>query len=181
MTPSTPRTIRGPLIRAVPSPPIFTKARGHSPAARAGLAFQRKVGRALRACANDIDAILESEPWFTFRDANGDGCCAPDFILTLPDSDAIVIEVKLKYVLGAEVKLKQLYLPVVAKARNLPVACVKPLVITKILTPDCLNLGVECVGDAALSSPSLRAPVLQWLGQGRILWEAAQPHQRRGA
>jgi hypothetical protein len=171
----TPRTIAPPLLWARASPPVFTKARGHNPYSRAGLAFERKVKKALTSVARSAGATLEPNPWFTFRDANGDGVCSPDAILNLLPKYVIVVEVKLKYVLGAEAKLKGLYLPVVARARDLPISHVFPLIITKVLTKDASGLTIEYVGDAITSQATgrFRPPVLHWLGSGdEILWNS---------
>ena len=179
MTPATPRTVAPPLLWARRSAPLFTKQRGHNPYARAGLAFERKVGKALASLATCAGASLEKNPWFTFRDASGDGACSPDAILNFLPKYVIVIEIKLKYVLGAEAKLKGLYVPVVARTLDLPISHVFPLIVTKVLTPDARGLTIEYVSDASLSH-NFRAPVLHWLGKDSnpILWNASDVSHR---
>jgi hypothetical protein len=80
-----------------------------SPAQRAGLAFQRKLAKALPFSAaerseagisGDSSAerpILHISSWLAFRDRNGAGLAQPDiFALPLPDDSVLLVEAKLK-------------------------------------------------------------------------------------
>ena len=115
------------LCAPLPLPPPSNAAK------RAGLRYQRSLGKGLAKLASKHGFQLTSEPWFSFVDAEGVGHCAPDFLLDFGDQ-TLVIEAKLTYTPRAIGKLLGLYLPVVAAVkRHLRI---RGLVICKSLTPD---------------------------------------------
>ena len=137
-------------------PPVKT------PAQKAGLSYQKKVGGALTTTAKYLGASLLSEPWFRFCDADGVGQAVPDFILSF-GVETLIIEVKLTYTPEAGEKLTKLYLPIVMD--HYQTLHARSLVICKNLTPDASHL---------VNSLSIKkgrgVPVLHWLGRGPITW-----------
>ena len=136
--------------------------------AKRGLAYERKVGRALATLAKSIGSNLTAQPWFEYKGPFGSGCAVPDFILHIPSKGIdIVIEVKLTYKPSASSKLRELYLPVV-KAANAGMFQTVPLIICKTLI-----LGdwptVSGVGEALAYTEGV-VPTLQWLGHGALVW-----------
>lgn len=95
-----------------------------TPAQRAGLAFQRKLSKALPfgpgpSSGNAAGAALYSAPWLAFRDRNGAGLAQPDaFVCPLPDGSVLLLEAKLKLtaaaVAEARRQVERLYLPLLA-------------------------------------------------------------------
>lgn len=74
-----------------------------TPWQRQGLAYERRVARALpKACHG---------PWLNFEDENGFGACQPDLVLAIGEN-LWVLEVKLTYTEAALAQLEGLYLPV---------------------------------------------------------------------
>jgi hypothetical protein len=139
--------------------------------ARAGLAYQRRVGRALAATAERLGGSFDPEPWFRWKAGAGDSwrLAVPDGLFTFGDLQ-LVIEVKLSFVPDAPEKLAKLYVPVVERARRLRV---RPLVITRALRPEAVGHPfVETLSEAARLPAGVPVPILLYLGSGQILWTA---------
>lgn len=161
------RLIRRPLISASRIEPAFGKVRtSHLTLAQAnGVRYENKVFKALSILAKNLDAKIERNPWFKFMDANGEGICSPDVILSL-GRVCLVIEVKTTWVPTARAKLSELYVPVVNLA--LEPAITRSLIICKNLTPESPRpIENLCSGtQGTVFNPR----VYQWLGQGPIVW-----------
>ncbi len=164
------RLIRGALTLAERCDPLFAKARTSKsqPAAAYGIRYERKVHRALETLAKSIGAKVERNPWFHFRDANGDGACSPDSILWLDPGFALIVEVKYTWVPGAGVKLRGLYSPVVNCALRPHI--LRTLVICKTLTPESPAPISGILDGTAFTASAAQAPVYHWLGQGPLIW-----------
>lgn len=154
--------IRGELYAASRTPARFEKAKASNPLAALGLRYEKKVQKSL---ALRRGLTVETNPWFSFVDANGAGLCSPDAIV-FDNENALtmIVEVKLRYTPAAIAKLRTLYIPVVRKALALQVDPL-PLVVCKHMIPDGPRAGFD-VREAL----SLRPPVLQWLGEIAIRW-----------
>lgn len=102
-------------------------AKGSNSAATRGIAYHRKVFKALEA--NPIPGMeLMVEPWFQKVDKNR--FCQPDSLfIDHAARTALVIEVKMNWKDGRDEKLHELYLPVVRNAFDLDI--VWPLLITQ--------------------------------------------------
>ena len=74
------------MLSLIP-PPVF-RPDHLTPAQKAGLAYQRKVGKVLQKWADDTGWLLMDSPWLT-------GPCQPDFLLISPSQCVLVVEVKL--------------------------------------------------------------------------------------
>lgn len=135
---------------------------------RQGLAFERKVAKALAVAAASVGAELELQPWFRYYDRLGQGQAVPDFLLHF-GIETLVIECKLTWVPEAVTKLRGLYVPVVQQVLG-SVIRVRPLVICKHLIPLAGHI-VPGLRDALGITHSV-VPTLQWLGVGPILWHA---------
>ena len=125
-----------------------------------GLRYERAVGEAVRS-----KPYIILGPWFEFRDANGWGCCQPDFIIERPErGDFVVMECKLTENEAAYKQLNGLYLPVVAMA-YLGATC--GAIVTRHLTR---NTRPDRIFDsfdemlAAASPPGI--PIWHYLGRG---------------
>jgi hypothetical protein len=135
--------------------------------ARRGLAYQKKVTKAMEEVCKVANGKLEVEPWFRFQDLNGPGQCVPDLLLHVQNI-TLIIEVKLTFVQDAMTKLAGLYIPVIMDATKKTLGQVRPLIICKNITPLTTNL-IDNVHSAVYNyQPSI--PVLQWLGKGKIPW-----------
>lgn len=87
-----------------------------SPAQKAGLAYQKRIGKFLSE--GGYSGSVESGPWFAFSD-DGDGrhYCQPDFLLDDPSgSTCVIVEVKIRWTSDAWWQLQSLYTPVVRRA-----------------------------------------------------------------
>jgi hypothetical protein len=141
------------IVSAQPLP------KAQSPAQKLGLAYERKLGKALQAAFGP--ANVAHGPWFRFEDSLGEAFCSPDFILRVgPSGGIVIVEAKLSYVPEAIEKLLKLYCPVIGHIFRQEVF---PLVITKHLRPDAPR--AESTLKRALA---LDPPVLQWLGQNKL-------------
>src|SRR6266699_2435083 len=143
-----------------------TLPKPRSIAAKNGIAYQKKVGRALTSAAIKINSTLLSDPWFRFYDDNGRGQIVPDFILEMSDLN-LIIEVKYTFTQEGVNKLQYLYMPVVKAA--LSKFRVRPLLICRNLIPAKEMIGAKIIsklGEALLTYNAV--PVLQYLGQGAI-------------
>lgn len=87
---------------------------------KAGLTYERKVGRHLPILYPDLEIKLG--PWLEYCDDSGWHIAQPDIILLPPEGPACVLECKLKYKPEAEFKLKKLYVPVLSRLLDRPVA-----------------------------------------------------------
>lgn len=135
-----------------------------SPAGLAGLRYERRVDRQLRKhIVEKRFSKIEHNPWFTYSDQFGSGFCCPDFILWSPGGNFVVVaEVKLTWIGAAILKLRDLYLPVVAAALDVPAM---PLTIVRNLTPE--SPDAKHTLAEALSS---EAKLLQWFDNGSMPW-----------
>lgn len=111
--------------------PHTQSLRGLSPAQKAGIRFENRVSRKLKAAAvsRDIQASssthtpssriwFEAGPWLEYCDLGGRGFAQPDQLIwcTGPEAQvywALVYECKLSWVPSARDELQQLYLPLV--------------------------------------------------------------------
>lgn len=150
------------LTKAERTPARFASPKGSNPAAKLGLRYERKVGKELEWHTSRGNFVrLEKNPWFSFYDEAGSATCSPDFLLHL-DHGIVVVEVKLKWVPYALLKLEQLYCPVVSVALNKPT---RPMIICHYLA-----LG------APAGATSLREAILNpdrpllWPQNGRMIW-----------
>ena len=93
---------------------------------RAGLAFQRRLGKALLASVFPV----HSGPWIRFKDASGVHFAQPDFLLWPASPSPVVVEVKLTFCPEAFAQLSFLYVPLLEK-----LLCreVRPIVVCKNL------------------------------------------------
>ncbi len=103
-----------------------------SPAQRAGLAFQRKLSRALPFA----EAAVRPSAWLAFRDRHGAGLAQPDvFVQPLPDGSVLLLEAKLKLspiaVAEALRQVEGLYLPLLAAL--FPAAAQRAVVVGRYL------------------------------------------------
>lgn len=144
--------------------PLFTKVRASSPAAKLGLAYEKRVGKELlRFLDKDGFSKIEHGSWFRFYDTLGTGHCSPDFIMWF-NNKAVVVEVKHTWVAEAKAKLDDLYLPIVSCAHN--GAPTLPLVIVKNMTRSAPSASLTLF-DALFSETKL----LHWPNIGRMLWK----------
>lgn len=164
------RLIRGALTVAERTSPRFGKVRTSrlGVAQANGVRYENKVHRAIATLAKTLGAKVEKNPWFHFRDANGDGACSPDCILWLDPGFALIIEVKYTWVPGASVKLKGLYLPVINCALRPHI--LRSLVICKTLVPGSPEPISGILEGTAFTATASQAPVYHWLGQGPLVW-----------
>jgi hypothetical protein len=109
------RVLHTPSLEAVclaASPRRPSSRQRMTAAQKAGLAFQRKLARALPSST--------SGPWIAFRDRNGAGLAQPDlYIQPLPDGSVLLFEAKLKLtavaVAEARRQVEGLYLPLLSQ------------------------------------------------------------------
>lgn len=121
--------------------PYAGTPRRRSPAQRAGLAYQRRIGDSLRRFAG---AGAVSSPWFIYSiGTGGRRYCQPDFLVARPAQPLLVVEVKLRWTTDAWWQLKSLYLPVVRLARpsEAPIGlCITRSYDPAVRIPDKVNL-----------------------------------------
>lgn len=96
-----------------------------------GIAYHRQIYGKLQALLKDeLGVKLLVEPWY--RCLSQPSMRSPDSVILLPEAEAaVVVEVKLNWKDGRDVKLIDEYLPIVRAAHQLEV--VWPLLITKCL------------------------------------------------
>jgi hypothetical protein len=146
----------------IPSPKM---PKPTSPLAKLGLAYERKVVRALRESA-PAGIFIEPNPWYEYSDEAGTHVCSPD-ILIIDEGEGygIVAEVKLNWTPLAIQKLSELYCPIMNYFSQTSGIAFKPLVITKNLTPE-----------SPRPQPRLtwafnaNVPLFHWPGLGSVLW-----------
>ncbi len=144
----------------------FGKARGNTVPQKLGLAYQKKVAKAIRLLP-EIQHVEET-PWFGFSDSTGGGLASPDLLVYTNYDAVLCIEVKLSWTPDAVSQLYDFYLPIltrVAQTELLPASRVVPLIITKNLLPNAPRAELN-INSALKHNPSL----LHWRGEGGIRW-----------
>lgn len=150
-----------------------------SPAAQAGLRFERQFARAL----SKTGYLVEHNPWFLVRQQMdspylpphipryAEQAYCPDILFTPPLSlskslgDLIVIEVKRTYVLEAIEKLRAIYVPVVKKSMvDRKYTDVRALVVVQKLVP-----GSPHAAFTMREALALDPPLMQWIGTGPVV------------
>lgn len=102
-----PRQVQGLEWAKWAAAPAFARGKPRlSGPQRAGLAFQRKVGRAL----THFGPCCRTGSWISYYDHSGPGLAQPDVVLVLPEG-VLVLEIKLKFTLRAIPQLDALYVP----------------------------------------------------------------------
>lgn len=134
---SVPRPLKtyipcGEISRAIRVESPYENIRSRKTGAqRAGLSYQKKVGRFLSAHA-DPGTVVDG-PWFAFNDDSLPlHYCQPDFLL-LSISEVVVVEVKIRWTSDAWWQLRKLYAPVVQK--HYPSRTVSVLTISRGYDP----------------------------------------------
>ncbi len=104
----------------------FSKQKPRRRAHKAGLAYEKKVGRVLKRMLRDEELVGELflSQWILFADDNGMGWAQPDAYILRPDG-ILLIECKLTQSDGATPQLLSLYLPLLRKVYNLPILCLQ--------------------------------------------------------
>lgn len=141
--------------KAIKSPDFARSPRATSPIGGVGLAYERKLKKALETI-HGYDVVYQ--PWFCYNDRL---LCSPDFILVpneeISNLPLIIIECKLKYINDGVLKLHNLYLPVVRaafKLRQDPIG----ILICKHLTIE-VRKTIKRLSEAQNNSTN----ILQWL------------------
>ena len=121
-----PRKIHGLKWAELRSDGPFSKQRPKRRAHKAGLAYERKVGRKLKRMLRDgeLDGELNLNQWILFADANGVGWAQPDAFVLMQDK-ILLLESKLTQSDTATPQLLSLYLPLLRKIYNLPILCLQ--------------------------------------------------------
>ena len=104
----------------------FSKQKPKRRAHKAGLAYERKVGRKLKRMllADELEGELRLSQWILFADVNGIGWAQADVYLLMKDR-ILLIECKLTQSDNAVPQLLSLYLPLLRKVYNLPILCLQ--------------------------------------------------------
>ena len=104
----------------------FAKQKPRRRAHKAGLAYEKKVGRALKRMlrAEELEGDLYLGQWVLFADDNGTGWAQPDAYIVRSDG-ILLIECKLTQSDVATPQLLSLYLPLLRKIYNLPILCLQ--------------------------------------------------------
>lgn len=127
---------------------------------RAGLAFQRKAGKAL----THFGQSCKAGAWISYRDRVGPGLAQPDIVLVLPEG-VLVLEIKLKFTLRAIPQLDALYVPLLQYL--FPSRPIWRAVLCKHAAPEISEFHAFPAVDATLSDlcqPEVQPPmpVLLW-------------------
>lgn len=148
-------------------PPASVAARARNQrgvSIRAGLAYQRKVGKAL----HPLGAVLREGPWISFFDRNGPGLAQPDLLILSP-AGPVLIEVKLTYTDLAIPQLDFLYVPLVAHLAEVSPRQVRRAILCKHLTASAVEpkpASECCLADATpLGIPPL---TMFWSGDSPL-------------
>lgn len=145
-----------PLMRMGASVKL-TAAKGSK---RRGQQYHRKIYKALeRHLEGEAGVELLVEPWF--RNLKVAMMRSPDAVIKLPEANvAVVVEVKLNWKDGRDVKLIDEYLPIVQNALRLDTCW--PLLITQCLRgyPHPPLLGLKSWEDAMAWTPGDPTPVM---------------------
>ena len=153
--------VRGELFNVRRSGPAYrVSSKKLTPSQAAGIRFEKKVGTHLEILTKSLDAKLEKNSWFQYRDENGPHACSPDFIF-IYDGMVIVIEVKVTWLPSAISKLRNLYIPVVN--RILRPEKIGGIVICKNLTPEAGKFPIITSSlRHAIKAPFGAIPTLHW-------------------
>lgn len=106
----------GPILSAWKTEnPYGGKRSRHSGAQKAGLAYQKRVGRFLPSPSGQW--VVSSGPWFAYTCSdNKRHYCQPDFLLVdEANSTIVVVEVKIRWTDAAWWQVNKLYLPVLQR------------------------------------------------------------------
>lgn len=139
--------------------PAFTKGLPRlSAPQRAGLALQKKVGRALMHFGSDC----RTGPWISYCDQTGPGLAQPDIVLVL-SGGVLVLEIKLKFTLQAVPQLDALYVPLLQHL--FPAQPIWRAILCKYAAPEINQFHAFSAGDAVLSDlcqDGGQPPILLW-------------------
>ncbi len=104
----------------------FPKQRPRQRSHKAGIAYEKKVGRKLKRMLREgeLEGELRLNQWLLFADENGIGWAQPDAFILMP-SRILLIECKLTQSDVATPQLLSLYLPLLRKIYNLPILCLQ--------------------------------------------------------
>lgn len=104
----------------------FSKQKPKRRAHKAGLAYEKKVGRWLNRMIRDgeLQGELRLSQWLLFADENGIGWAQPDAYI-LMEKGILLMECKLTQSDVATPQLLSLYLPLLRKIYNLPILCLQ--------------------------------------------------------
>ncbi len=105
-----------------PFPKQKPKRRAH----KAGIAYEKKVGRWLSRMIREgeLEGELRLSQWLLFADENGIGWAQPDAYI-LMEKGILLMECKLTQSDVATPQLLSLYLPLLRKIYNLPILCLQ--------------------------------------------------------
>ncbi len=120
------RRIRGLKWAELRSDGPFPTQKPRRRAQKAGLAYEKKVGRTLKRMLRDgeLQGELRLNQWILFADDNGIGWAQPDIYL-LMEKSILLMECKLTQSDVATPQLLSLYLPLLRKIYNLPILCLQ--------------------------------------------------------
>lgn len=104
----------------------FPKQKPKQRAHKAGLAYEKKVGRWLNRMIHngELEGELRLSQWLLFADENGIGWAQPDAYI-LMEKGILLMECKLTQSDVATPQLLSLYLPLLRKIYNLPILCLQ--------------------------------------------------------
>ena len=120
------RRIRGLRWAALQFEGPFPKQKPRQRAHKAGIAYEKKVGRKLKRMLREgeLEGELKLSQWISFGDENGAGWAQPDAYILMEDG-ILLIECKLTQSDTATPQLLSLYLPLLRKIYNLPILCLQ--------------------------------------------------------
>lgn len=160
-------------VRELPaaSPPPFPKPRRLKGSKAAGIAYERKFGRALPglACGTPFEKFkLHSGIWLEFADGRKEGWAQPDFFLLPPEDSnplhpdfGLILETKLSINARGWQQLEKLYLPLL---RHLYKIDFKLILVCKNLRPGFSEYPIlDSVEPLARDLPD--KSIWQWLGR----------------
>lgn len=104
----------------------FSKQKPKRRAHKAGIAYEKKVGRWLGRMIREgeLEGELRLSQWILFADENGIGWAQPDAYI-LMEKGILLMECKLTQSDVATPQLLSLYLPLLRKIYNLPILCLQ--------------------------------------------------------
>ena len=104
----------------------FPKQKPKQRAHKAGIAYEKKVGRRLGRMIRDgeLEGELRLSQWLLFADDNGIGWAQPDAYIIMKNG-ILLMECKLTQSDVATPQLLSLYLPLLRKIYNLPILCLQ--------------------------------------------------------
>ena len=120
------RRIRGLKWAELRADGPFPKQKPKQRAHKAGMAYEKKVGRHLKRMVQDdqLSGELRLNQWLLFADDNGIGWAQPDAYI-LMEKRILLIECKLTQSDVATPQLLSLYLPLLRKIYDLPILCLQ--------------------------------------------------------